>query len=297
MRLLSWNVRFQTLPKQIDNVVAAIASVQPDIVTLQEVKADLAESVSRRLAALGIEHACNSRTTAPAGPDGHKMYQCMVASRWPVEAGGDRWRRDAPFPEMLGRATVRTVDGDLDVFTVHVPNGSGHGWKKIDTFNVLSAALCRADDSPRILTGDFNEPEYFRRSGQVVTFGGETSQEDGGTSSPTVWKDKFGVERPWIEWTRGVHSVLAGASQHGLRDAYRDLHGFEAIPITHVATGGRKRCFDHTLVSRHFDVQSCGYFHDWRERGWSDHSAMWTNLLLRPQPPPLVEWQAGSEGP
>ena len=82
---------------------------------------------------------------------------------------GDKWRRSAPFPELLGRATVAAPDGETDVFTAHVPNGAGNGWKKIDTFNVLSDALRRGDDSPRVLTGDFNEPQQFRRSGQIVT--------------------------------------------------------------------------------------------------------------------------------
>ena len=48
------------------------------------------------------------------------------------------------------------------MFTVHIPSGSNCGWKKIDTFHVLSATLRGACDSPRILTGDFNEPEMFR---------------------------------------------------------------------------------------------------------------------------------------
>lgn len=286
--LISWNVRFQSLSTQLDNAVAALEAVRPDIITLQEVKANLADTLVARLGEIGLGHAYDSVTTAPEGKHGRKIYQCVIASRWPVEPRGDKWRRAAPFPELIGRATVSTPDGDLDVFTAHIPNGAGNGWKKIDTFNVLSAALRRADDSPRVLTGDFNEPRHFRRSGQIVTWG-ETIHKDGGTSSP-AWKDKDGDERPGIEWTNGVRSVLAGASQHGLRDAYRDLHGYGSTPVTHYTSWGNPRCFDHTYVSRHLDVLSCGYFHEWREAGWSDHSAMWTNMRLTPQQPALVEW-------
>lgn len=209
-------------------------------------------------------------TTAPEGLGGRKIYQCFIASRWPVEARGDKWRRTAPFPELLGRATVDTPDGKLDVFTAHIPNGAGNGWKKLDTFNVLSAALRKAGDAPRILTGDFNEPAQFRRSGQIVTFG-ENRRKDGGTTSP-AWKDSFGDERRGIEWMNGVRSVLAGASQHGLRDAYRDLHGYGPMPVTYYTTRGNRRCFDHTFVSRHLEVLECGYFHEWREAGWSRDS-------------------------
>ena len=131
-----------------------------------------------RLADIGLVHIYWSSTDAPPTAMRslppirslkRKRYQCVIASRWPVTADGNRWRRCAPYPELLARATV-SVPGeqDIDVFTVHIPNGSGNGWRKIDTFNVLSAALLRGIDSPRILTGDFNEPKRFRQSGQIV---------------------------------------------------------------------------------------------------------------------------------
>ena len=95
-----------------------------------------------------------------------------------------------------------------------------------------------------------------------------------------------------MERANGVRSVLAGASQHGLRDAYRDRQGVEtATPVTHYTTRKNPRCFDHTFVSRHFEVVECGYFHDWRKKGWSDHSAMWTKLAFRKKIPELIEWE------
>ena len=299
MLLLSWNVRFQSLPGQLQNVIEAIRSVGPDVVTLQEVKTSLADDVAHRLADFGLVHAhCSGKNAPPTAlrkPTQverlkRKEYQCLIASRWPVAAAGNRWRRRAPYPELLARATLSTPDEQkIDVFTAHIPNGSGHGWRKIDTFNVLSAALRRGADSPRILTGDFNEPKRFRQSGQIVPFG-EKTYEDGGTSSRGRYT-KFGVTRPRIQRTNGVRSVLAGASQHGLRDAYRDRHGVEtATPVTY-NTRKNPRCFDHTFVSRHFEVVDCGYYHEWRKQGWSDHSAMWTRLSFRGKVPELVEWE------
>ena len=256
--------------------------------------------MAHRLADVGLVHAFWSGKNAPPTANSElrplqrlkrRKYQCVIASRWPVTPGGNCWRRRAPYPEMLARATVSVPDEqDIDVFTVHIPNGSGNGWRKIDTFNVLSAALCRAIDSPRILTGDFNEPQQFRKSGQIVSFG-EKIHKDGGTSSRGSYS-KYGVKRLNIEWANGVRSVLAGASQHGLRDAYRDIHGVETItPVTHYTTGKNPRCFDHTFVSRHLEVTDCGYFHEWRKKGWSDHSAMWTKLTFRDKIPELSEWE------
>ena len=299
MLLLSWNVRFQSLPGQLHTIVEAIRSVMPDIVTLQEVKTSLADDMKSRLADMGLVHAYWSgkdapptamRKLPPVRSLKRKTYQCLIASRWPVTAGGNRWRRRAPYPELLARATVSVPDEeDIDVFTVHIPNGSGNGWRKIDTFNVLSAALRRGIDSPRILTGDFNEPKRFRQSGQIVPFG-EKIHEDGSTSI-RGWHTKFGDRRRNMERANGVRSVLAGASQHGLRDAYRDLHGYEtATPVTHYTTHRNPRCFDHTFVSRHFEVADCGYFHEWRKQGWSDHSAMWTKLTFHKKIPELIEW-------
>ena len=299
MLLLSWNIHFQSLPRQLRNVTEAIRSVSPDVVTLQEVKTSLADDVTRRLADIGLVHAYCSGKKAPPTAMGErppirrlkrKDYQCLIASRWPVTAAGNRWRRRAPFPELLARATVSPPDEQkIDVFTAHIPNGSGNGWRKIDTFNVLSATLRRGNDSPRILTGDFNEPKRFRQSGQIVPFG-EKIYEDGGTSI-RGWQTKFGVRRRNMERANGVRSVLAGASQHGLRDAYRDRHGDEtATPVTY-NTRKNPRCFDHTFVSRHFEVTDCGYFHEWRKKEWSDHSAMWTRLSFREKVPELVEWE------
>ena len=302
MLLLSWNIHFQSLPGKLDKVIEAIRSVSPDILTLQEVKTSLANDVVGRLADIGLVHAhCSGKNAPPTAMREppqvgrskrlkRKDYQSLIASRWPVTAAGSRWRRSAPFPELLARAKVFLPDGqEIDLFTVHIPNGSGNGWRKTDTFNVLSAALRRGNDSPRILTGDFNEPKRFRQSGQIVPFG-EKIHGDKGTSV-RGYHTKLKDRRPNMERVNGVRSVLDGASQHGLRDAYRDLHGVEtATPVTYT-TRKNPRCFDHTFVSRHFEVVDCGYYHEWRKERWSDHSAMWTRLSFREKVPELVEWE------
>ena len=284
MHLISWNVRYQGLSKRIEVVTNAVASERPDVVTLQEVESKSATALVAALEAGGVGHIWHSR-------HGDGRYHCVIASRWPLVTapGGDDWRADAPFPQLLGRVVVQTPTGDVDVFTAHVPNDSRHGWKKIETFEVLAQALCAGGDVPRVLTGDFNEPRAFLDSGQMVTFAGERDDVDGVMSIPDwEWKG-----RSLADWSAGVRSVLAGRSLHGLRDAYRDCHGVGvATPVTHrVLRGGRPCCFDHTLVSRHFEVVACGYHHEWRREGWSDHSAMWVRLRLGTSHPALLEWQ------
>lgn len=280
MLILSWNVNFRR-PKKL---IAKIEAKEPDIVTLQEVSRASSDDWVKRLKDIGLV-ACHLSGEGFS----KKSYQCLIASRWNLTPDAVKWRENAPFPELLGRATVSVAaDGAIDVFTAHIPNGSGNGWKKIDTFHVLSAALRGASDSPRILTGDFNEPRSFQRSGEIVTFV-EGTHEVGGTAGPTH-HGKCGEKRPRIEWTNGVLSVLSGVSHHGLRDAYRDRHGFEwPTPVTYFTTHGNPRCFDHTFVSRHFEVLGCGYYHKWRHPlKLSDHSPMWTRVRLRTDPP--AQW-------
>ena len=65
MLILSWNIHFQSLSGQLDNVVEAIRSARPDVVTLQEVKTSLADDMALRLADIGLVHAHWSGKKAP----------------------------------------------------------------------------------------------------------------------------------------------------------------------------------------------------------------------------------------
>ena len=211
----------------------------PDIVTLQEVCRNHADEWSDHLKDIGLRHHYRSGENALV-----LKHQCLIASHWKLTPDDIVRPREAPYPESLGRATVSVPgNGDIDVFTAHIPNGDGNGWRKIDTFRVLAAELCRANDSPRILIGDFNEPKRFEDSGQIVTF---EEYEDG------YWRDEFGDERPRIEWIKGVRSVLdETVSLHGLRDAYRNPLGSKTRnPVTY-RRGAARRCSDHTFVLRH----------------------------------------------
>jgi len=39
---------------------------------------------------------------------------------------------------------------------------------------------------------------------------------------------------------------------------------------------------DHVIASPEVAVEGCGYLHEWRESGLSDHSGMWARIVLRP---------------
>lgn len=171
---------------------------------------------------------------------------------------------------------IDTPGGELDVIGVHIPNGSGNGWKKIDSFHVLARALRRMRPRPLILAGDFNEPRAVRPNGQIITFG-QLDRKNGGVHSDGNKKDCHGEVRPRVEWDVGVRSVLAGETSHGLRHAYLTKHGSAEVPVTH-RTRANPRFFDHVFVSEHIVVRDAGYHHPWRENGWSDHSAAWVEL-------------------
>ena len=246
---------------------------------MQEITLNQTNQWVSRLKDIDVPYHCVSGYAGQS-----KGYQCLIASCWPITTVDTSWRDCAPYPELLGRATVTISDQErIDVFTVHIPNGEGHGWQKIETFHVLSAQLRQAKDSPRILTGDFNEPKQYLETGQLVPWGGESPQPCG--RSKKTWLDKdHDDERRLSEWTDGVLSVLAGPSHHGLRNAYTDLHGFELPHPVSLYTGNNPRCYDHTFVSRHFTVDKCYYRHQWLKDKFSDHAPICTKLTLHTPP-------------
>jgi endonuclease/exonuclease/phosphatase family metal-dependent hydrolase len=280
MILLSWNVRGQGLKgSRLERVIDAIVGEKPGLVTLQEVPTVLADNLREGLAAAGLKDFHHS---GGAG----KSYGNVIASRWPIEAA-KRSKNAGPYPELVARAKVAVPGGRLDLITVHVPNGAGHGWEKVAFFEALGQLLREAGDAARILTGDFNEPQTWFSSGQMVTFG-QRLKEAGSVTIPRklskiVSPGGTSETKDGLVWTRAVRSVLAGESEHGLRNVYRDLHGYEKSPTTHVVSG-KRRCFDHAFASRHVEIEACEYLHAWRKNGLSDHSPMKITFAIKKRP-------------
>lgn len=279
MKVVSWNVcgvrGIQN--RRHANVIAALSAAAPDILLLQEIACqwDDVQAMADGLKGIGLGHTHYSGGASLPG----KKYGNVIASRWPITTGDLRHAKRAPWIQLLARASVAAPEGRVDVLNAHIPNGSGNGWKKIETFEALAEVLVRSNDAPRILAGDFNEPRQWLPDGRMVTFGLDPLK-DGTFSYWGPWRHPKGRETgDGYRWDSGVRAILAGESIHGLRNVYRSVHGYREHPVTH-RTRKSDRCFDHMFVSGHFKIEDSGYFHEWREERWSDHSAIWATLSL-----------------
>src|SRR4051812_28098862 len=112
MRLISWNVNGRygaALPEQI----AAVADRRPDLVALQEVRAESADAWTDGLQRVGLDHVIDSSDllarSAPAGRDYERRYFNLIAARRPLEALAGL---DIAFPERYLAASVGAPDGE-----------------------------------------------------------------------------------------------------------------------------------------------------------------------------------------
>ena len=101
MKLLSWNVNFRPPVDRTGDRAAKIKSIEPDIVTLQEVKLEFADEWVDELEKIRLPYHYLSGEYVPTA-----SYQCLIASHWELTPDNFRWRSEAPYPELLGRATV-----------------------------------------------------------------------------------------------------------------------------------------------------------------------------------------------
>ena len=154
---------------------------------------------------------------------------------------------------------VETPHGLLDLHNAHVPPAQSRGFTKVETCEAIHERLARPSDRHRILCGDLNLPRAETTDGEVITFA-----ED----HPEM------LER----WDRAERSILPGLEEWGLRDVFRDLHGYERQDASWVLhTRARRKAglrLDHVLASTSLRPRWCDYQHGWREDGLSDHSAL-----------------------
>jgi endonuclease/exonuclease/phosphatase family metal-dependent hydrolase len=245
MRLISWNVA-RRVGVRAEAQLAQVQARKPDVVALQEVTRNNVEIWKNGLAAVGLTHLAFSfdvldglaiPTTITSG--------VLVASRWPFELVGPDGR--LPYRESVLAAVVQTATGNVTVHAAHIPNGSSHGDAKISTFNCLYRNLSQLRATPTILCGDFNSPKHELPDGTTICWG------------------KVGTD-----WHAGEWSVLRGLEPHGLRDVFRNLHGFdvEAWSWSQTKKGNvTRRRFDHVLSD--LDASRCAYLTECQ--GLSDH--------------------------
>ena len=276
MKLLTWNISQWALGQdRIELVGQHLDRLQPDVIAFQEVPRGLDESLEWMLRAHGypILHLGRQRM------DWH-AYGSAIASRLPITACPRNVMPSIPYPEMFAGATVHTAFGPVELLSVHIPNGSGKGWKKVETLERLRARV-EFLRGPTIVAGDFNAPLHQLSNGVVVTAG--QSVEVGGrlldwddwlqtidpllvrelADSATIrcwdsWTDD-GVTASGRRWDQAERWFFEDSPKGGLQDAFRSIHGDEATAraSTHrLKNTGTARRFDHIFV-RGLTVRAC----------------------------------------
>ena len=272
----SWNIKgalTRTVSEsRVRRLVSALTDdrARPDVLLLQEVpRASAGPGLLRdRLAELGLEHGLIGEPDTTQSDFPPKAYVNLTVSRWPLDPWTWRDPSSAPWPEFLLAAQVRAPSLQFLVVNAHIPNGSNHGWWKIDTFHSLERALS-ASDLPTVLGGDFNEPKFHTPEfiswgvGRHGSFSGlrTTPKGDRGPRPRQEWQDAVtAVLQPRGGAWRGEHAALQGPSPRG-------------IQTTHVINGAH-RSYDHILTDPTLLPASLEYIDSVREGAGaiSDHS-------------------------
>jgi exonuclease III len=251
-----WNVagRLRRQAAQAERV----AALCPDIVCLQEVIARSARPWTEDLVRAGLGDVRVADVVAAAGRD--RPLLTLVASRWeqaPVMVEG------VPWPERV----LATRLAGLEVVNVHSPISPKPGLVKVLTHEAVHAHL-RGGCGPRLVCGDLNTPRREHRDGRVWTFA----------------RDRYGRLRAdrGERWDAAELALIKGLENRGFRDAFRALHGLDQREPSWVwqRWGGGYR-LDHLIVSGEVEVPVCGYLHQWRDEGLSDHSPLVAHLRWR----------------
>ena len=261
-RVLTWNVagRVKEVQRQID----VVTSEPWDVVCLQEITPTTRDRWAAALEGEGMHVAASD---CPVEPVGSRRLAVMIAGRAPIDARVAV--PELPWPER--HLAVRTeVDGvDTEVHTLHAPLSGKPDRVKVRTLEALYAALTDPrDDVARVVTGDFNTPQYESREGDVQTFAR--------TRSGNI-RAAYGERHDAAEML-----LLQDLPRRGWTDAFRALHGYgrrdRSYMFANRKFGWR---LDHILSSPPLEPVECEYVHAWREHGLSDHSAMWADLRAR----------------
>jgi exonuclease III len=280
VRVLSLNVTDggTTLHRPL---LARLAELAPDLVTLQEIRSATVARWRADLQAAGYHLADTLDLARHHGlphPGPFREDGLLIASRWPITPI-DPTGWGLPWPERLLSVTVHHPDRTLELHTTHVPNastgiklyrqgqralGRERLMKKLETFEGVHRALTASPHTPRILTGDLNTPHTERPDGTVRYWQ---------HSCPAPLRPE--LEARWLAAERGV---IEGLRDHGFTDAYRAVHGpnGDAFSWEHGASGNRYR-YDHVFASSEFVATDCGYLHEFRLNG-SHHAAVVAEL-------------------
>jgi endonuclease/exonuclease/phosphatase family metal-dependent hydrolase len=243
---------------RLDEQAGCVLALRPDVVCLQEVTPVTAGMWVARLADAGLVAVV---APLPARRDGSKPLAVLTAAREPpvVEPV-----EDVPWPERV--LAVRL--GPLELVNVHSPISPKPGLAKVLTHEAVFRHLS-AGSGPRVVLGDLNTPRKELPDGSVWTFARNRN-------------GRLRAERG-ERWDAAESALIRGLNQHGFRDAFRALNGFDSKePSWEWPRWGGGYRLDHLIASAEVDVTTCSYRHDWRrEAKLSDHSALVAELSVR----------------
>lgn len=262
-------------------LLAWIDREQPDFVTFQElirssIDAWRSEFTQRRYYVIDT-FEFDERYKIPTN-DPLRAHGLLIASRHPLRALDTR-RLNIAWPDRILSVTAQTPDGDIEVHTTHVPNGSvgytklreGDGGarleKKIETLEGVHRALTANPHKPRILTGDFNEPQTEHSNG-TFTYWSDYQQ------TPARYRDR---------WRTAGASIFERLPQLGVRDIYRELHGPTANGSSWTTRNKTARRYDHIFASQHFQPTTCDYDPTYQLHS-NAHAAIIATLQLNQTP-------------
>ena len=267
LSLLTWNVNFRSA--ETLEPLARLPEL-PDIVLLQEVALGKSVDIQARLSEIGYPNVIYSGDADAA----NKRYGNVIATKLPCRSIS---LADAglPWPQLVAHAELDTPRGQIHVINVHVPNGSGNGWKKIHTLRALRLLIERLSGQQVILAGDFNEPQYVMQGEHVVTWG-QRLRRNGQWQPWSRWTFD-GETGTGEDWDAAVRWFFENPGESAIRNAYWDATGHGSMEPSHLSRG-MPRWFDHIFVSGALAVESCRFLHAFREDGFSDHSGLLAEL-------------------
>ena len=226
IRLISWNVG-RPGAKRIELQVAALCSRKPEVIALQEVTPKAAEVFRQQFKKEGFENVADSfpRCGKKDLRRGRQFGE-LIASKFKLEQlssakSGVRWH------EKILSVVLATDCGDVEIHTVHVPNGSNHGRNKIETFEAIYKRLAVTTNCHRILCGDFNTPQEETSDGQIITWGQTKNAAGAFVIGKGCW-DGVSSER----WDLAERNVLEGLKRYDLSDLFRKLHGYRTPSVS-----------------------------------------------------------------
>jgi endonuclease/exonuclease/phosphatase family metal-dependent hydrolase len=232
------------------------------VVALQEIRASAVAAWQAEFERIGLPYVAY---TLPAdgplrSPD--RRLGVLIASRRPVEVCAPL---DLPWPERHLAVRMELDGVQIEIHNLHAPLSNKPDRTKARTLETLFEHLASPSDTPRILVGDLNTPQYESREGQVHSFARTRS----GRIRP-----EYGERHD-----RAELALIVGLAEHGYVDAFRSLHGYGRRDRSWLYPNGKMGYrLDHIIV-RGMEVVACDYEHGWRETRLSDHAAMWAELV------------------